>query len=319
MARTFTVAICTRNRAGFLRRCLEGLGATLQGIDAPVLVVDNGSTDDTAAVIAEFASQVHCIVEPKVGLSHARNAAMAACSTPYLVFLDDDGIPAAEWGRAVEKVTTRAQADVFGGPYTPFYTSPKPAWFDDSFGSAHLDLVDGPQAGSVCFSGGNMGWRLSVLSAAGGFDPALGVSGDRLRLGEETALQLALRMSNPRLIFEFCTSMSMVHHVSPEKMTLSYIHKRNYTYGHQLRDIDPTNPINNLPIDVFVRRTKLGLPLLARLIWRGGLKERESWRRYAARYLSLNSILLGAQVRRWFGDTRERPSSASRDELGSVS
>ncbi|MBB5751880.1 glycosyltransferase family 2 protein [Prosthecomicrobium pneumaticum] len=319
MAEAFTVAICTRNRAAFLRRCLEGLAASLKGLDAPVLVVDNGSTDDTAAVVAQFGSMARRIVEPRVGLSHARNAAMAACSTAYLVFLDDDGIPSAEWGSAVGAVTKRAEADVFGGPYTPFYTSPKPAWFDDSFGSAHLELADGPQAASVCFSGGNMGWRVSVLSAAGGFDPTLGVSGDRLRLGEETALQLALRRSNPTLRFEFSSSMRMVHHVSREKMRLSYIHRRNYIYGYQLRDIDPANPINDLPLAMFVRQTKLGLPLLARLIWRRGLTERESWRRYAARYLSLNSILFGAQVRRWFAGARRRSPAAAHIDNGAAS
>lgn len=314
MVGTFTVAICTRNRAALLRRCLEGLAASLQGLDAPVLVVDNGSTDETEAVVAEFAPMALRIVEPSVGLSHARNAAIAACTTDYLVFLDDDGIPSAEWGRAVAGLSTQARADVFGGPYTPFYTSPKPAWFDDSFGSAHLDLVDGPQKEAVCFSGGNMGWRLSVLSAAGGFDPALGVSGERLRLGEETAVQLALRRDNPRLVFEFRSAMSMVHHVPSKKMTLSYIYKRNYIYGYQLSDIDPDNPINNMTFWMFVRRTKLGLPLLVRLIWRVGLERRESWRGYAARYLSLNSILLGAQVRRWsFGGTASSHSKRQLD------
>ena len=56
-------------------------------------------------------------------------------------------------------MTDSAEADIFGGPYTPFYTDKKPMWFDDALGSAHLDLVDGLQVMPTFLSGGNMGWR----------------------------------------------------------------------------------------------------------------------------------------------------------------
>ena len=75
-----TVAICTWNRAGLLARTLERLVA-MESPVAPweVLVVDNGSTDDTPRVLDRFASRLPLrrLLEPALGLSNARNAAVA--------------------------------------------------------------------------------------------------------------------------------------------------------------------------------------------------------------------------------------------------
>lgn len=308
--RRFTVAICTRNRARFLRRCLDGLLATLNGLQAPILLVDNASTDNTRTVATCFAHRVQYVVEPMIGLSHARNRALSLCTTEYLAFLDDDGVPGPSWGQAVAAVAEAGEADIFGGPYRPFYTDPKPIWFDDSFGSAHLDLKEGRQERLACFSGGNMGWRTALLHAEGGFDPGLGVAGRRLRLGEETAVQIMLQHKYSDLNVQCVPNMSMAHHVSKEKMRLSYIFRRNYLFGWQLRDIDPLNAVNKMSIALFARQTRLGLPLLMRLVCRDRGRD-PYWRSYAARYLTLNSIMLGAQVRRWFGP-RPRSVSAAR-------
>ena len=86
-----------------------------------------------------------------------------------------------------------------------------------------------------------MGWRTALLRAAGGFDPHLGVAGNRLRLGEETAVQVTLHQRHSDLNVQFVPTMSMTHHVPKEKMRLSYIFRRNYMYGWQLRDIDLSN------------------------------------------------------------------------------
>lgn len=263
----------------------------------PIIIVDNGSTDDTQDVVRAYSDKVACIFEPNQGLSRARNRALVDCVTKYIVYLDDDGIPDLTWCRAIIETTSRDRADVFGGPYYPFFTTPKPDWFLDEFGSAHLDLVDGPQPHGTCFSGGNMGWRTELLRSAGGFDEALGMDGDALRLGEETALQLRLHASRTNLIFFFSSQMRMAHHVAPEKMTLRYIHRRNYIYGWQLRDIDPSHSFNQMSPIAFARATKCGVPLAFRALVRDRRKF-PNWSTYAAKYLSINSILIGVQARR---------------------
>ena len=292
----FTVAICTHNRASLLRNCLKGLEATLCGIDADIVVVDNASTDATAEAVKTSGSRARYVMETKIGLSNARNRAISECNSLYIVFLDDDAIPEETWGAAVAAITERGEADVFGGPFIPYYTSEKPDWFDDSFGSGHLDLVDGQQAPGVCFTGCNMGLRLALLKEAGGFNPFLGMEGDTLRLGEETALQIELQRSKPWLRFEFSSLMKIKHHISKDRMTLSYISRRNFNYGFLLQEIDQKSDCHKLGPVGFIRQSKLGFPLLLRLAFRDRQRY-PRWHTYAAMYLTLNSIFLGVQVR----------------------
>jgi glycosyltransferase involved in cell wall biosynthesis len=55
-----------------------------------VLVVDDGSTDDTAGVACSYAARVTYFWQANAGLSAARNTGIAQARTPWLVFLDAD-------------------------------------------------------------------------------------------------------------------------------------------------------------------------------------------------------------------------------------
>src|SRR4051794_32644148 len=79
---TISVVVCTRDRQSYLRKCLAALERqSLPRRRFEVIVVDNGSTDDTRSV-AEASSKRHpnfrYIEEPRAGLSIARNAGIAA-------------------------------------------------------------------------------------------------------------------------------------------------------------------------------------------------------------------------------------------------
>ena len=91
-----TIAICTWNRS-------RSLGATLASIQRlkvspdtrwDVLVVNNNCTDDTDAVLARFADclPLSVTVEPRQGLSHARNRAVEATGGDYILWTDDDTV-----------------------------------------------------------------------------------------------------------------------------------------------------------------------------------------------------------------------------------
>ncbi|MGH6684274.1 MAG: glycosyltransferase family 2 protein, partial [Pseudolabrys sp.] len=90
-----SLIICTKNRAAQLDVCLKELAAALPPpCEMEVILVDNGSTDATAGVIAQFAAaspfKVSRAYVGKPGLGLARNAGLAAAHGEWLLFTDDD-------------------------------------------------------------------------------------------------------------------------------------------------------------------------------------------------------------------------------------
>ncbi len=84
-----TVVVPTRNRAATLARCLEALAPQAAEVSAQVVVVDDGSTDDTAAVLAAH-PEVEARRRAPGGISAARNDALEAARAPVVLFIDDD-------------------------------------------------------------------------------------------------------------------------------------------------------------------------------------------------------------------------------------
>ena len=92
---TASVVVCTRNRPACLRNCLEGI-ARLKRLPNEVVVVDNTSGDkETESLAREFGANY--TVEPKQGLSRARNRGMAESRSDIVAYLDDDAIPDVRW------------------------------------------------------------------------------------------------------------------------------------------------------------------------------------------------------------------------------
>jgi GT2 family glycosyltransferase len=83
-----TVVIATRDRAGALDRTLHALRSLPER--PSVIVVDNGSTDRTAAVVAAHGRGVRCIALGHNLGAAARNVGVARATTPYVALCDDD-------------------------------------------------------------------------------------------------------------------------------------------------------------------------------------------------------------------------------------
>jgi glycosyltransferase involved in cell wall biosynthesis len=85
-----SVIIPCYKHAGLLPEAIESVLAQTYPYHE-IVVVDDGSPDDTSAVAGQFSTYgVRCLRQANAGLAHARNAGIRATTGPYLVFLDAD-------------------------------------------------------------------------------------------------------------------------------------------------------------------------------------------------------------------------------------
>lgn len=134
-----------------------------------VLVVDNQSTDNTAAVVARWAEthpQVRLVqADSQAGLNYARNVGFEHAIYDCLLVCDGDDIVSAGW---LGKMAAAIQEHAFvTGPLELYRLNPP--WLAESRGPT----LDGPATFYGVFpyaSGGNMGLRRDVWSSLGRFD-----------------------------------------------------------------------------------------------------------------------------------------------------
>lgn len=234
MLRRLTIAIPTFNRAELVEIAVRNLMAQANtGPRWRVLVIDNRSTDDTAARLERLQrewTRLEVLNERRQGLSFARNRALDACDGGWLLFADDEcKFPPDYVDRALAIIDTKAPA-MFGGPVRPWYPTQPPHWYRDEYGSFSLPWL-APRASRIYLSGGNIGFSVDALRSVGGFDPALGMSGGRIAFGEETDVEeRILRRFGPDSVF-YDPDFYNLHAVRPEKFRWRYLIRENFQRG----------------------------------------------------------------------------------------
>ena len=100
MAADLSVVICSLNGAAGLDRCLRALEGQTGPAGLEIIVVDDGSTDDTSSVAHAHGAAVirHAA---NLGLAAARNSGIRAASAPIVAFLDDDCEPEPQWAQGL--------------------------------------------------------------------------------------------------------------------------------------------------------------------------------------------------------------------------
>ncbi len=185
---TISVVIATRNRAPQLAKCIRHFQKLdLTGVsDWELILVDNGSTDNTAQVVenlkADAKLPITYVFEPKAGLSKARNAGVRAAKYEIIAFTDDDCLVDPGWLAAISTVFhEEPNLAMVGGRvelHDPRDYEISVRRFLDRTGIATLDdLFDR-------LIGCNMAMSAAAIRNVGDFDTSLG-AGAAFEAGED--------------------------------------------------------------------------------------------------------------------------------------
>ena len=90
-----SVVIATRHRPNLLDRCLHALH-NQSVVPSGVIVVDNSAGDDATRAVTRVRSASY-LVEPRRGVSRARNRGAREASSDVVAYLDDDAVPDPGW------------------------------------------------------------------------------------------------------------------------------------------------------------------------------------------------------------------------------
>ena len=244
-APTLTIAGCTRNRGSLVQRALESILIEVQASsvaadpDLEILVVDNGSSDDTAERLRELSlgePRLRVVHESTPGISVARNRALHEARGELILWFDDDVTVRPGWLDAhLDVYRAHPECVAVGGAVELDFEAPRPAWLgprmEPNLAGYHLDAEYTGRASptDVLPYGANMSTRREAIIGVGGFDGALGRVDQSLISGEETAVLMALREQGDAL---WLTGMARVfHHVPAERSTMRWMTRRSYGQG----------------------------------------------------------------------------------------
>jgi GT2 family glycosyltransferase len=230
-----SVVVCTRDRPEALASALPSIQA-LRHRNFEVVVVDNAPTSGaTAEVVTRLAGRdrrVRYVVEPRPGLSRARNRGVREARGAVVAFTDDDAVVDPSWLDAVATafgsdgrigcVTGPVPALDLGGDAQQQFErrvswsgAAEPVVFDLRTPPAGAPLF--PYAAGQFGTGANMAFRRDALETAGPFDEALG-AGSRARGGEDLDMFVRVLRAGWAIAYEPAAVVRHAHRDDGEKL-----------------------------------------------------------------------------------------------------
>lgn len=202
-----SVIVATRNRRESLQRFIDGLRGLPDRPAWELIVVDNGSTDGTNALLATSARNLPAIIiyEKQPGKSRALNKALKHARGDILLFTDDDVIPDPAWLVALHKASLDyPNASVFGGRILVNYER-IPKWIMKSSNLKPILVSEQDFGDEICWFavdqypiGPNLAVRRQLLDRDSFAWPVNLGPGTKIPLGDERAFLMQLSHPDSR-------------------------------------------------------------------------------------------------------------------------
>jgi glycosyltransferase involved in cell wall biosynthesis len=240
-----SAVICAHNAASRLPTTLAHLQQqrATDGLAWEVILVDNASTDDTAAVARQIwqdhgAVPLRIVSEPQLGQAFARLRGLAEARYEFISFIDDDNWVCPDWIRTVADVMSQQpQVGACGGQNDAVYEVAPPQWLV-RLGAESLAVgQQSSQGGDVTDTRGLL-WGAGLTIRRSAWQDALsqgvtlhvaGRQGAELGSCDDSELCLALRASGWRLWYE--PRLTLQHYLPARRLNWTYFRGINRGSG----------------------------------------------------------------------------------------
>jgi hypothetical protein len=222
-----TVLVVTWRARDLLARCLAALAS--QTVEHRLLVVDNASTDGTAALLAGLPAATVLRLPRNLGFAGGVAAGLGAVGTPYVALLNDDAEPAPDWLAAL-RAALPGHAAVTSRMLLPTgaVNNAGVLLLSDGYGADRgLDAPDGPPYDAPAevfgFSGGAALLAVEPLRAIGGFPAPF------FLYYEDTDVSWRLRLAGHRIGYAPGAVVRHAHAASSDRTSalFSFHNERN--------------------------------------------------------------------------------------------
>lgn len=323
-----SVIIPTRNRSPLLRLALESLVTQTFPPDRfEVLVIDNGSSDDTREVVRSFETRIGSLryfFDSTPGLHVGRHLGMKEANGDLLVYADDDTQALPTWLEAIADCFNDPSVALVGGNNLPGFEGTPPPWLKHLWSRPSrelggraitslsiLELPPGRRSVSpLTVWGCNFAIRRPVLIKAGGFHPD-GMPEDQIRFRGDGETHVSIQVLKTGLGAVFDSRASVYHAVTRNRMTFEYFRKRAFSQGvsdsyTHLRAVGSEQgaPLSKRGGLAVVRGVARRLRIRAEGIFAGGSQQRHLAREMALGYRDgyeyhQTAYSSDPEVRRW--------------------
>jgi len=299
-----TIAICTHNRGKILCESVQKIIDTCCIKDfVEILIVDNASTDDTARAIQQIINYglgknvtISTCHEEKLGLSNARNRAIAECKTSIIAFIDDDAYIDSTWCDAIyQEFSENNDAVGCGGPVIAVYEVPRPEWLSNRLMWAYSVGDHGNKDRDYKYPehplGVNMAFNLSNLNGLR-FNESLGRKGESLVSWEES--DFFKNLNNKRAKVKYSCKAIVYHIIPANRLTRDWLCRRHIAEGISIARAHLESCGNFKQNIILILASLMATSLILAYLIKGGGKVGFLFKMKAVFYLSLaKELILG--------------------------